>query len=110
MVLDVGRGRYRVEQAGEEGRPADRLELPALAQLLGEGDEVGRLVALVERDHRLEDLAGGLAVEAAGVEDLRRPPDGLLLEQHGAEHRHLGLERLRGNPAAAGRYQSSVST
>ena len=57
MVLDVGRRGHAVEQALQEGRAADRLEIAAAAQLLGDGDQVGRLVARAERGDRLEDLA-----------------------------------------------------
>ena len=56
--------------------PADRLEVAAPAQLLGHGDQVGRLVALAERGDGLEDLAVRVAVEGALVEDLLDAVDG----------------------------------
>ena len=48
VVLDVDGGGNGVEQAGEVGEPARLVVLPAPLQLVGEGDEVGRLAPVIE--------------------------------------------------------------
>ena len=61
----------------EETGAADRFQIAALLELLGDGDQVGGRAGVVERDDRREDLLVRRAVEGLGVDHLDRLPHGL---------------------------------
>ena len=77
------------------------VEQVGAAQLLGDGDRVGRLALAVQRLDRLVDVAVRGLVEVAGLDvRLDRGGDRVAREQHRAEQRLLGLEVVRWHPAA----------
>ena len=59
-----------------------------------DGDDVDRLAALEQLEHRLEDLAVRLAVEVRGPQELGDLDDRVAVDEDRAEHRLLGLEAL----------------
>ena len=72
-----------------------RDQLAAPLELGGDGDRVGRLAAAVEVDDRVvDDLVGG-PVEVDAAHDLGDVGDGVLGQQHRAEHALLGGVVLR---------------
>ena len=76
---------------------------PRRVQLGGDRDGVGGLAAVGEIDDRVEDQLVGGAVEVAALEDVGGRVDGLLGQQHGAEHALLGGQVLWRNASGAGR-------
>jgi len=79
---------------------AGALEHAVLGELVGDGERVDRLMALVQGEHRLVDEGVLVAVEVLGVEVFleRDRLQGLLSsEQDRAEHAALGLEVVRRN-------------
>ena len=81
----------------EVGRAADAGELAALLQLGGDGDGVGRLAAPIEVEDRVVDQLVGGTVEVVAAHRLDDVGDGVLGEQHAAEHGLLGDDVLRGS-------------
>jgi hypothetical protein len=72
VVLGVGRVRHAAEDLREGLVAADRLELAAAGQLLGQGDRVDRLAQVVEVADRPVDHLMGVAIE---VLDLQQRDD-----------------------------------
>ena len=98
MVFDVGRGRDRVEEFGEVDRPTRRFELTRVLELLIERDDVDDDAALEEPYHTSEETAVGLPVEHGVIDDLDRLRDRIVVDEHTAEDRDLGLQRVRRLP------------
>src|SRR5262245_59120124 len=82
------------ERAQRRG-PAHFLELVPASELLGDSQEVNRLVALEERQHGVEDLAVAFLVEVGRLEELDGAREAFPIEEHPAEHRPLGLQAVR---------------
>ena len=91
-VRDDGDG---LGQREHRGAAADLLERAPLIEAVAHGDLVDGLRRRVELGHRREDLAVPAAVEVLGLEHLGGLGDGGLGEQHGPEHRLLGIHVLR---------------
>ncbi len=95
-VRGRGSGRLDLEQRGAS---ADELEEIGAAELLGDGDRIGRLALPVERLDRVVDVAVRRLVEVGDFDSsLHRGGDRVAGEQHGAEQRLLGLEVVRRHP------------
>ena len=77
-------------------RATDALEQAPSVELGGDGDGVGRLAAPVEVQDGVVDALVRGPVEIAGPQPLEDVGDGVLREQHPAEHRLLGGHVLRG--------------
>jgi hypothetical protein len=93
--------RRGVLQLVERLGPADLGEQTGPAQLVGDGDGVCRGGARVQGADRVEDVAVRRAVEVLRVEPhLADDADRLAREQHGAEHRLLGVDVVRWDPTA----------
>ena len=82
----------------EVGLPTDPGQVTALGQLVGDGDRVGGLPAAEEVEHGIEDQLVRRAVEVVRLDRLEVLGDRVLVEQHRAEHRLLGVEVLRRDP------------
>ena len=96
VVLGVGGVRDAPEDLRDDLVAADRLELIAPDQLLGDGDRVDRLAQVVEvADRPVEDLVA-VAVEVLDVEQADDVVEDVVVEQDAAQHALLGLEVLRG--------------
>lgn len=107
---DVAHGGHRVEQLGHVGGSTDLGEALAVAQPRRDGHHVDRRARLGERDHGLVDAAVRLAVEVLGLEQLEHPIERVTLQQHGREHRGLGVEVVRRHtPRHDGRLAGSLS-
>ncbi len=109
VVPGVGGGRHAGHQVVDVGRAADALELAALGQLRDDGDGVGGLAATVEVDDRLVDDLVRRAVEVRAADLLDDVRDGVLRQQHAAEHAHLGGDVLGRRPVEPRRPRSPVA-
>ena len=98
VVLDVRRRGDCVQQDADVLATARRLQGTLAFQFLGERDRVHHRPVLVQRQRRLEDPPVALAVEHRLVHELDGARDGFGVEQHGREHGHLGVLRIRGTP------------
>ena len=83
------------DEARQVGPAADRLELLAPLERLGDRDDVDRLAPLEQVEDRRVDRAVGLAVEVLGAQELGDLDDRVAVDEDRAEHRLLGLETLR---------------
>jgi hypothetical protein len=83
--------------------PPDPAEVAALAQLVGDGDRVGRLAATVEGKDGVEDRLVLWAVEVGRPEDLDAVGDGVLGQQHSPKHRLLSVQVLGREPVVGRR-------
>ena len=97
VVTDVRRGGYALHQRTEVGEAADVIELLDRGERLGQRDDVRRLAV----GDQLRDVAIQQPVRF-GVEVVRREHVAdlvgrLVVEQQPAEHRLLGLDRMRGS-------------
>ena len=90
VVPGVGRGGHGGDQGVQIRRPADALQQSAAVEFGGHRDGVGRLPAPVEIEDGVVDVLVRGAVEVAGTQLLEHVGDGVLAEQHAAEHRLLG--------------------
>ena len=75
---------------------AELQQLPALGEVVGDGDRVDRLTAAVQVDDRIEDGLVRRPVEIGTPKDLHDVSDRVLRQQHGAEHGLLSGKILRG--------------
>jgi hypothetical protein len=91
VVLDVRRGRHHVDQPAQVLHPAGPVEIAAAQQLIAQRHGVDHIAALGERHHGAEQEAVSLAVEHRVVDQLGGLQGRVLVEQHRAEHRLLGL-------------------
>ena len=99
----AGRG-HGGGQLVDGGVAARGLEAAVGAQVLGDRQDVDRLVLVVEVEDRLVDDGVALAVEVLGLQALvdDEGVEGAVGEQDRAEDRPLGLERMRGRGADRG--------
>src|SRR5438876_5280661 len=97
VVLDVGRGRHRVQQTGHVRGAADVVQLPFIAQAIGDGNQVHRLAAFEQFHHRFVDATVGVAIEILRPDQLHHAGDGVTVEQHRPEHALFRIEVLRGH-------------
>ena len=88
---EMGGGRGLFHQPRQGRGAADLFELGAPPQLLRHREQVHRLIALEEPDHRVEDLAMTLLVEVGRLQELDRLGQALALEQDGARARRARL-------------------
>ena len=100
VVTRVGRRRRVALDLQQRGATADVVEQVGAAQLLGDGDRVGRLALTVQRLDGLVDVAVRGLVEVAGLDvRLDRRGDRVAREEHRPEQRLLGLEVVRRDAA-----------
>ena len=110
VVGGVGRGGHRGDQRVQVRRAAEPDELAAALQLGRHGDRVGGLAAAVEVEDAVVDGLVGGPVEVVGPQHLDDVGDGVLAQQHAAEHRLLGGEVLRRLPVERGRLGALART
>ena len=95
-VVDRVHGRRsEVDEARQVGRTADLIELRSSFQDFRHGDDVDRLAALVEVEHRLVDRAVIGPVEVRRTQEVGDLDDRVAIDEEGAEDRLLGFDRLR---------------
>ena len=95
VVAGVRGERHRGQQSVQVGEAAGPGQLAALGQLVTDGDRVGRLAAPVQVDDGVEDHLVRRPVEVGASERLDDVGDGVLAQQHRAEHALLGGQILR---------------
>ena len=98
VVGRVGGGRHARHQRVQVARPADPGQVAGVGQRRRHGDRVRRLAATVEVEDHLEDPGVGRPVEVGRAQQLDHVGDGVLGQQHAAEHRLLGGHVLRRRP------------
>lgn len=76
-------------------RTADSTQQVAAVQFRGDRDGVGRLTAPVQVQDCVVDVLVRGAVEVPGPQPLEHVGDGVLAQQHAAEHGLFGREVLR---------------
>ncbi len=97
VVFDVCGGRDDPEQLPEVVGAAGALEVAHLDELVAEHHGVHHVAALHDARHGPEQPTVPLAIEPALVQELDRLERGVLIQQHGAQHRllrFLGPRRL----------------
>ena len=94
VVARVGGGGHGGDQGVHVRRTADAAQQPAAVEFGRDGDRVGRLAAAVEIQDRVVDVLVGRPVEVARPQAFQHVGDGVLAEQHPAEHGLLGGEVL----------------
>jgi hypothetical protein len=77
------------------GHAADPLQVAGVGEGRGDGDAVGRLSPPVQIQDRVEDRGVHRPIEVVALEDLHHVGDGVLGEQHPAQHALLGGDVLR---------------
>ena len=95
VVARVGGRRHRRDQGVQIRRTADPAQHPAAVQFGGHRHRVGGLAAPVEVQDRVVDVLVCGAVEVAGPQPFQHIGDGVLAQQHAAQHRLLGGQILR---------------
>ena len=96
VVAGVGGGGHRGDQRVQIGRPADAAQQTAAVQFGGDGDRIGGLAAAEEVEDRVVDVLVRGPVEVPGAQPLEHVGDGVLAQQHAAQHGLLGDQILRG--------------
>ena len=104
VVGGVGDRRRGVLQGVQRLRAADLLEQAVAAQLVGDGDRVGRRTRRVQGPHGVEDVLVRRAVEVLRAQPLLGDrADGVTRQQQRAEHGLLGLQVVRRHAPGARR-------
>ena len=95
VVARVGGGRHRRDQGVQIRCPADPAQHSAAVQFGGDRHRVGGLPAAVQVQDRVVDVLVRRTVEVAGPQPLQHIGDGVLAQQHPAQHRLLRGQILR---------------
>ena len=95
VVRGVRSGRHRRDQRVQVRPAADAAEVAGGGQRGRDRDRIGRLTPAVQVKHGVEDRGVCRAVEVGGTQDLHHVGDGVLGQQHPAEHALLGRDVLR---------------
>ena len=96
VVLGVGSGRGGVPELGQVGVAADVLDLLLFAQVLGQGNQIDRVAAVIQGHDGLVNFDVMVEVEILGAEDLDDVADDAVVAQHASHHAALGFSTLRG--------------
>ncbi len=95
VVAGVGGGGHGGDERVQVGRAAHAADVAAPGQLGGDGDGIGGLAAPVQvEDDLVDDLVRGPVVVGA-LDDVEDIGDGVLGQQHAAEHALLGGDVIR---------------
>ena len=102
VVGGVGRRRHELGQRVYEIAPSGALEHALALKLGAEGDHIDLLAPVIQGERGAVDEPVRVAIEVVGRERLRDGGDGVRVDEHGAEHRLLGLEVVRWEMAWCG--------
>jgi hypothetical protein len=94
VVTRVCRGRHAGHQRVQVGRSADSTQVTGAGQFCRHSDRVGRLAAPVQVEYCGEDRLMRRGVEVVIADHLDHIRDGILAQQHPAEHALLRGEIL----------------
>jgi hypothetical protein len=98
VVAGIGRGRHRRDEGVQVGGAADAGKVAGLRQIVRHRHRIRGLTAGVEVEDRLIDgFVSGL-IEVIALHRLDAVGDGVLRQEHRAEHALLGLDVLRRGP------------
>jgi hypothetical protein len=91
VILNIGGGRHALHEGGQPGHPSHSFQIAGPLELVGEGDHVHGLAAVVHfRDGPIQAPVH-FAVKVFFAQDLDRGFDGVTRKKHGAQHRLLRL-------------------
>ena len=91
VAVEVGNLRQAVVERDQVAQAVAGFQLAELHQLVGDGDAVDLLAALVQFAHALEDAAVLLQAEVVGLERAGGLDVEAVVQQNGAEHEALGV-------------------
>ena len=91
VVLDIGRGRDRVEEGRQVLQTPDVIQLPRPLQLLGNGDDVQHQAPLEHPGHGPEQAAVPFPEEHGVIHELHGSGHRVRVDEHAPQHRDLGL-------------------
>ena len=95
VVAGVGGRRHRRDQGVQIRGTADAAQQPAAVQFGGHRHRVGRLPPPVQVQDGVVDVLVHRPIEVAGPQPFQHIGDGVLAQQHPAQHRLLGGQILR---------------
>ena len=95
VVAGVGRGRHGGDQRVQVGAAADAGDLAAPGELVGDRDRVRGLAPAVQVEYRLVDQLVRRPVVVSRPDHLDHVRDGVLREQHPAQHALFGRHVVR---------------
>ena len=93
--LDVGHRRRVLRQFAQVGQTADLRQLTFLVQLLGQGHDVERRIALGQLEDRPEDQAMVVAIEVTIGNAIEHALPGIVVQHQTTQHRLLRLDGVR---------------
>ena len=91
VAVEVGNLRQPVVERNQVAQAVAGLQLVELQQLVGDGDAVDRLAAILKVAHPLEDAAMLLQAEVVGLEGAGGLDVQTVVEQNRPEHESLGI-------------------
>ena len=94
VVLQVGQAGDIVNQGRDKGSAANGFQLVAIANGLGQGQEVNGLGALQQRNHVPENGPVATQIEVLRAQELDRLVDELAIQQDGSQNATLRLDIL----------------
>ena len=92
VAVEIGNLRQAVVERDEVAEAVAGFELVELHQLIGDGDAVDLLAALLQLAHAPEDAAVLFQAEVVGLERAGGLDVEAVVEQNGAEHEALGID------------------
>ena len=95
VVAGVGCRRHRRNQGVQVRGTANAAQQPAAVQFGGDRHGVGRLAPPIQIQDGVVDVLVHRPIEVAGPQPLQHISDGVLAQQHPAQHRLLGGQILR---------------
>jgi hypothetical protein len=97
---EIGGNRDHGGKHGKVSCATNLIKFVVVFQLIGNGDQILRLIFLKELDHGLKDLFVGRTIKICRLQDFKNSTERLILEQDSAEYRLLSLKILGRNPAS----------
>jgi len=99
-MTEIGSDRDHGGQHGQIGSPAYFIKFVVVFQLIGDRDQILRLISFKELDHGLKNFFMGRAIKIGWLQDFKNSTKRLILEQDCAQDRLLGLQILGRDPAS----------
>ena len=96
MILHVCRRQHHVRQTRDIGQAADILQLVVTLEDFRHRNHVDSFIFIVQLQHRVKDNAVRLTIKITAGQNLAGLGDGLLINEHRAQHGLLGFYILWG--------------
>jgi len=85
MISDICSSRDHVDKRGKIRYPSDSIQFFPLFQLIGQGNNINRLVLFKKLRHSVEDLTVGQLVKISRFNDLKGLGQGVIVDKNGAD-------------------------